>query len=86
MRRPGGYAVTVEPGKQDVEEDTYTCCHCNSLVFVKPRQDPSEMGGFCTMCMKHICANCANEGTCTPFERKLEEMERADKLMRAMRE
>jgi DNA-directed RNA polymerase subunit RPC12/RpoP len=84
MRRPQGYAVTSEPGRPNVEEDTFTCGHCNSIVFVKPRQDPSTMGGFCRMCMTHICARCAGELTCSPFEKKLEAMERRDRLRRAV--
>jgi len=84
MRRPQGYAVTVEPGRATIEQDTYTCGHCNALVFVKPMQDPSEMGGFCRMCMRHICAACA-DGRCEPFEKKLERMESRDRLYRAAR-
>lgn len=84
MRRPQGYGITVEPGKADVEEDSFTCCHCNSIVFVKPRCDPSEAGGFCTMCYRHICQACAATGTCEPFEKKLEAMERSDRLRRSI--
>ena len=83
MRRPQGYGITVEPGKADVEVDSFTCRHCNSIVFVKPRQDPSEMGGFCTLCMGHVCGNCAGK-SCEPFEKKLEAMERRDKFLRSM--
>lgn len=84
MRRPQGYAITVEPGMPDKEEDTFTCAHCNSIVFVKPKQDPSEMGGFCRLCYSHICGPCADLFECTPFEKKMEAMERRDKLMRAL--
>lgn len=83
MRRPQGYAVTTEPGKADVEEDTFTCAHGNEIIFVRPREDPASMGGFCRMCMKHICAACAATGKCEPFEKKLEAMERSDRLLRA---
>lgn len=83
MRRPQGYAVTVEPGKATVEEDTFTCCHCNAIVFLSARQDPSAAGGFCRLCMGHICSACADKG-CEPFERKLEAMERRDKFLRAI--
>jgi tRNA G18 (ribose-2'-O)-methylase SpoU len=75
MRRPQGFALTTEPGKPDIAEDTFTCAHCNFLVFVQPFQDPSEMGGFCRMCMMHICGPCADKGSCDPFEKKLERME-----------
>lgn len=83
MRRPGGYAVTIsEAGTH--EEDTFTCAHGNEIVFVRPGQDPSELGGFCQMCMRHICAKCAAAGGCTPFEKKLEAIERRDRLRRAV--
>lgn len=84
MRRPQGYAITVEPGKGDIEEDTFTCAHCNSIVFVKPRQDPSEMGGFCTQCYRHICTKCADLGMCRPFEKWLEQVESRDRLRKSI--
>lgn len=84
MRNAQGYAITAEPGKGDVEEDTFTCSHCNTVVFVKPRQDPSEMGGFCRLCYKHVCGPCADVGTCDPFEKKMEAMERRDRLMKVV--
>jgi hypothetical protein len=84
VRRPGGYGITVEPGKKDIEEDSFTCAHGNEIVFVKPFQDPSELGGFCRLCMKHICAKCAAKGECTPFEKVLEAMESKDRLTRSI--
>jgi hypothetical protein len=79
MRRPQGYAIwtdPIRPGlRATVEADTFTCHHCNSVVFVPPRADPSSLGGFCRLCMRHICGPCTDKA-CTPFEKKLEEMER----------
>jgi hypothetical protein len=82
MRRPQGYAVTTMPGEKPVEEDTFTCSHCQFLVFVKPFADPATFGGFCRMCMKHICPKCTAEGTCTPFEKKLDMYERRDNFLK----
>jgi hypothetical protein len=62
---------------------TFTCGHGNEVVVVRPGQDPSELGGFCRMCMKHLCATCAAKGKCVPFEKKMEMMERRDRLRRA---
>ena len=84
MRRPQGYAITTEPDKATIEEDTYTCCHCNCIVFVKANSDPSDMGGFCRMCYSHICSDCADKGTCDPFEKKLEAMERRERFLKSV--
>lgn len=84
MRRPQGYAIRSEPGKPDDERDTITCAHCQRLVFVRAKEDPSSLGGFCRLCMRHLCAPCADEGSCTPFEKKLEQMEASARLRRAV--
>jgi hypothetical protein len=73
MRRPQGYAVITDPYAPTREADTFTCCHCNRITFVKPPPEPMP-GGFCRMCMKCICDACCDLG-CTPFEKKLEQME-----------
>lgn len=83
MRRAQGYATIVDPDRPMVERDTFTCAHCNSIVTVEPMADPSTFGGFCCQCHKHICGSCADNGHCTPFEKKLEEMERRDRFVRA---
>jgi hypothetical protein len=82
MRRPGGYALWVDPDAPTKERDTFTCAHCNGVVVVHPRPKPPP-GGFCRMCMKSICDGCCDVGSCTPFERKLDAMERRDRLLRA---
>ncbi len=79
MLKPGGYAISVGPDSTH-EMDTITCCHCQTIVFLKPQQTGADAGGFCRMCMKPICGPCADLGTCTPFEKKLEAIERADRL------
>lgn len=73
--RSGGSLIITDPDAPTVEMDTVTCCHCNTIVLVGPRQDPADAGGFCRLCMKHTCGPCADLGTCTPFEAKLEKME-----------
>lgn len=67
-----------------VERDTFTCSHCQRVVLVTPRCDPADLGGFCRMCMKHLCGPCADEGNCTPFEKKLERYERANRFHQAV--
>ncbi len=84
MRRAQGYAV-VTPADGPVQEcDTITCAHCNTVVFIKAGQDPSEMGGFCQLCFKHICGPCVDELKCTPFEKKLEVHEARGRFLQAV--
>ncbi len=82
MRNPGGYLQIVEPGRPDVEHDTFTCCHCGSIVLVNARQSPADSGGFCLCCMKPICKGCATKGGCDPFMKKVEQAEKRDYLLR----
>lgn len=82
MRNPQGYALWIGEGK-DKEADTITCNHCNRVVVVPPPPAPLNTG-FCRMCMDHICGPCADKGSCTPFEKKLEILESGKKLMEAL--
>ena len=87
MLRPQGY-LTIVGDQQTVERDSVGCGHCQSVVFVKPntastvylipQQDGSwreEPGAFCRMCMRPVCLRCHHIGTCTPFEKQLEQLE-----------
>ena len=82
MLRSGGYAVLVDPDLGVVERDTFTCSHCNSVVYVKPKSNPDDFGSMCRICMKMVCQRCANLG-CTPFEKKLEQAEARDRARRS---
>jgi hypothetical protein len=67
-----GYVEIVTDGSTR-EYDTFTCCHCSKIVLVKKK----EMNfGFCTLCFKPICKICEDVGSCTPFEKKLERIEK----------
>jgi len=77
MRNPGGYGVAFGDGKILSEADSFTCFHCNSVVFVKPKCDPTDLGGLCKCCMKMICPKCVDKGICDVFEKKLERAEAA---------
>lgn len=81
MRNAGGYAVIFDPEAGVREADTFTCFHCNSVVHVKARAMPDEFGSMCRMCMKMVCAKCA-DGSCTPFEKRLEAIEALDRKRR----
>jgi len=82
MHRATGYATWTGEGGLQKEQDTFTCVHCNSIVFVQPFQAASDAGGWCMNCSKPICATCADDGRCTPFLRKIEEIEARDRLHR----
>ena len=84
MRKPQGYSVIVEPGRADIECDTVTCIHCNGVVFVAAGKDPSDLGGFCVLCNRNICAACASTGKCDPFEKKLERIESRGRFFQAV--
>lgn len=85
MRRPGGYAhwFNGDLGVKDHERDTFTCHHCNRVVFVEPFQDPAAAGGWCLGCAKLICATCADTGHCTPFEQQIEQQEARERRLLA---
>ena len=74
MTQPKGYMVIVDPGAAQVtrEWDTITCHYCNRIVRVK-----ADPGGFCRLCMRAVCGPCADQGSCTPFEKRLDEYEKA---------
>lgn len=74
MWRAGGYSCISEPDCSPVEQDTFTCGHCNYIVHVKPKTDPTNLGGMCKQCMKLVCPRCVGKG-CDPLEKKLERAE-----------
>jgi hypothetical protein len=87
---PRGYATIVDPDRPTWERDAIGCGHCQRIVFVKPGSATTvyliqhrdgrwteEAGAFCRVCMRPVCLPCHKLGTCTPFERMLEQQERA---------
>ena len=87
MRNPGGYGVIIDPDKGLTEFDTITCNHCQRIVHVGAGQDPSTIGGFCLICMKHICEYCqgrmAQGFGCVPWEKKMEQIEARDRARKS---
>ncbi len=80
MRNPGGQASWSGEGVSTIACDSITCRHCNGVVFsFKSPTDPKALGGWCVKCAKPICAQCADRGTCTPWEAQMDAMERADR-------
>lgn len=88
MRNPGGYRLITEDGRANIENDTFTCHHCNGIVIVPPGQIMLTTGATCRACMRQVCDRCAGEMDrtlkCTPFEAKMERMESRDRLLRSL--
>jgi hypothetical protein len=86
VRNPGGHASWAGP-RGEVTCDTFTCSHCNEVVFLADAtgkaKPPEECGGFCTLCMRHVCKRCSGK-ECRPFEKRLEEMEARGRLLAAV--
>lgn len=94
MRNAGGYgqlichderAVAWDSNNRTVgrECDTFSCKHCNRVVFVNSREMAADIGGFCKCCTGLICGPCVDAGTCTPLEKRLQEMERRADALRS---
>lgn len=86
--RVQGYAIwTGGDFSGPAEADTFTCSHCQRVVFIKPRAPASESGGWCGRCDALICGRCADKGVCTPWEKQLERIEakaEQDRMLMAM--
>lgn len=83
-RRPQGYAIIVDPDTQTKESDTGLCAHCHAVFFYEQDMNGRTSGAFCLHCMRPVCLRCDAIGSCTPFERALEKMERGESFARAI--
>jgi hypothetical protein len=95
MRNPGGYGQLIcEDPKKDfatdrfgnrvaAECDTFTCGHCNVLVFVATKARPEDLGGLCKQCMKLICPHCLGAGNCYPLEKRIAEYEERHRTLKS---
>lgn len=99
MPKSTGYGIVFDPdAKGPFEFDTITCNHCQQIVRIKPgsaatvyyvRDAASGMlvedaGAFCRVCMAPICLNCHDSGGCTPWEKKMEEMEARGRFLKSV--
>jgi hypothetical protein len=85
VRREQGSAHWYdENGKETAACSTFTCAHCNTVVFVRPKTHVFHSApGFCQLCSAHTCRKCTSK-ECKPFEKKLEEIERRGRFMKAV--
>jgi len=81
----GGVEETLllDSGRSESRK-TFTCAPCNRVVVVPFKCKPEEVGGFCMLEFRPVCPECHVIGTCTPFEKRLEQMEARKRLLTAM--
>lgn len=83
MTQSKGYAQLVDPDAGKKESDVLTCSHCQRVVLIRPFAALEDSGGFCRACMKFVCPDCekarAEGAPCIPFEKKLDEIEAAER-------
>ena len=69
--RAQGYAVSSDPEAGMIERDTFTCVHCQQIVFVQPGSGDVTM---CWQCEAPVCQRCVkkDKGACKSFLRRLD--------------
>lgn len=82
LRQQGGVSTLIGPWGTPTEQETFTCFHCNRIVFVTHKAAPEDVGGLCKHCMKLVCPDCVDQGVCAPWE---EQMLRAEARQEALR-
>lgn len=76
-----GYLIIQSPAGR-LEADTVQCGHCQTHYIVRPGS--GKRRGFCTLCSR---ATCGAEACipCKPWEKRLEAVERRERLMTLLR-
>jgi hypothetical protein len=82
MRR---FGYLVEQGPQGVvrECDTATCGHCQFVMQLPPAPEGRvivRIAAPCGMCRRFVCDQCKAKGGCEPWEKRMERMERRERL------
>ncbi len=88
MRNPGGVGTIMDPDvDQPVQEcDSFTCGHCQYVVWVRPTANPADVGGLCKQCMALICPGCVGRMVCVTWEQMLEMQEAKGRTFRSIEE
>ncbi len=86
MRRALGFQEVIVDGQVQAIHETFTCGHCNGIVRM-PKATPLREAQNairdvrrCFGCDMLVCPVCARKPVCTPFEKRLEAIERSAKL------
>jgi hypothetical protein len=89
MRKPGGFTFLTYDDGRTVEGESFSCRHCNRVVFVRPRERPEDVGGLCKSCMGLTCAKCTDKmaagALCVPLEERLKREEARYEALRSYR-
>jgi hypothetical protein len=81
-RRQGGDTGELEVfGPDGFCRSTFTCAHCQRVVFVTPGCSPVDLGGLCPNCNGLICPCCAGLKVCNPWEKQMEKMEARSRFL-----
>jgi len=86
VARGRGYLTITDPAAaRAVEIDTQNCAHCQRVIKQHNADGTRKTSiGMCLMCgPAQICDACERDGKCTPFERKLEQIEARGRLLAA---
>ncbi len=75
MNHKGYFIGTDESGKVIDEGESLKCVHCGLHFVVRPGSGRER--GFCLNCMGPLCGAKECMDNCVPWERRMEEMERA---------
>lgn len=67
--------ILITDSRGTVEQETFTCGHCNNVIRVPHRANPDDLGGMCRICMSMVCGPCVEKRECDPFEKKLKRIE-----------
>lgn len=81
MLRPHSCMTETGPAGTKVT-DAYQCLHCGGHRFVKPKERPEDLGGWCRNCDGPICPRCTGQ-PCVHFMKAIERMEARDAARRS---
>jgi len=90
-KRVEGVAITAMPYGEIIECQTFTCAHCQAIVNVVPGADgphrQNDGSGLCMICFGLTCKRCqlaqSKGAPCTPWEKKMEQIEARDRALRS---
>jgi hypothetical protein len=91
--RFGYMSVACADGKVIGEAATVNCAHygtpgCRTILTLHDvatgRRDATDIGGWCFRCAANVCGPCADQGTCTPFEKRVDRQEARHRMFAAM--